>query len=763
MPSDALKSLAKKSEKSLADLERYWKEAKNDVPSDVDDKYAYIMGIVKKRAGLSEEVMKMFTAEQWEEFFESLNEAYVPTPLQDIVDREKAEGTVRNTYVGYARNPNTMSAEVLTKWASPAHFRYDNDPGWNMVAHAPLDVLRDIHPTAKILESGEYDKGDPVAALKCPNCGNKNGDKMTAWSEVPDGIKCLVCGFGAPASAFDTGLTVEGVTDIYWKAAENNGEWRIVLAGSEGEAVQKYKALGPWVGGAVIADPATTADIVDAKEWGDEIIGESVLNEALFKCPKCGNTEGIILWHANPNYQECPACGNVDYIKAFELAAQNESKLNEGFENWFEENQDSLWLEYKNYELETKQMGVSFPLTFEQWASQTYDEMGITESFDDKDTNWYIVDFGGNIMQGPFAAEEDARNVIIRDFGDDGSFDVEKITMRFVENISEGSGQGLVRVSSSQEEMLIAAFNFAKDKPGATTGGRQYFNTDNKDLFDWLTSLLAGHGNPGAIQLSHGGKIYFTYSGTAGLPVNAVVMNEGDLSIDVDDIEPSGVARALAKKIDRLMKKEPLNFDDAFARVTRDRVKKGELKVKVRNALRQLTNETQFATGPAGAYAPGTPMMDVDTGQTGKIMSSDYNKYLIWWEDGSKEYVDKNGFRSGQFKVIKEAIQDPTIINMTADFERDVKRLVGTMGLPFEISSEQAGRSMIISNYDDPKALWVNGWTKKEGGYYYELKQGSPYTGRVLARTSGDELNVPSVSDYQQFLRKVLDIIKRYA
>ena len=60
MPIPALKSLADKSGKSLSDLERYYNDAKKQLgkePSDSD--YAYIIGIVKKRAGIKEIEMKV--------------------------------------------------------------------------------------------------------------------------------------------------------------------------------------------------------------------------------------------------------------------------------------------------------------------------------------------------------------------------------------------------------------------------------------------------------------------------------------------------------------------------------------------------------------------------------------------------------------------------------------------------------------------------------------------------------------------------------
>jgi len=55
MPTKTLKSMAKKSNKSSKDLERYWGQAKKQAKKKgVKNKYAYMMGIVKKRAGLGE-------------------------------------------------------------------------------------------------------------------------------------------------------------------------------------------------------------------------------------------------------------------------------------------------------------------------------------------------------------------------------------------------------------------------------------------------------------------------------------------------------------------------------------------------------------------------------------------------------------------------------------------------------------------------------------------------------------------------------------
>lgn len=60
MPTAQLKSFAEKSGKPLADLERYWDSAKADAAEKFKHGskkfWAYVVGIVKKRAGLSEQL-----------------------------------------------------------------------------------------------------------------------------------------------------------------------------------------------------------------------------------------------------------------------------------------------------------------------------------------------------------------------------------------------------------------------------------------------------------------------------------------------------------------------------------------------------------------------------------------------------------------------------------------------------------------------------------------------------------------------------------
>ena len=55
MPVPVLKSLASKSGKSLAELEKYWAQAKASAEKEGKSKdYAYIVSIVKKMAGIKE-------------------------------------------------------------------------------------------------------------------------------------------------------------------------------------------------------------------------------------------------------------------------------------------------------------------------------------------------------------------------------------------------------------------------------------------------------------------------------------------------------------------------------------------------------------------------------------------------------------------------------------------------------------------------------------------------------------------------------------
>lgn len=57
MPAKALKSMAKKAGKSFKKAKEYWNEAEKsfkEAGKKVEDKYAYIMGIVKSRLGLAD-------------------------------------------------------------------------------------------------------------------------------------------------------------------------------------------------------------------------------------------------------------------------------------------------------------------------------------------------------------------------------------------------------------------------------------------------------------------------------------------------------------------------------------------------------------------------------------------------------------------------------------------------------------------------------------------------------------------------------------
>ena len=69
MPVPALKSLAKKAKKPLSVLERYWREAKKAWQALKDkegkNKWAYVMAIVKKRAGLSSESLILAGFSPW--------------------------------------------------------------------------------------------------------------------------------------------------------------------------------------------------------------------------------------------------------------------------------------------------------------------------------------------------------------------------------------------------------------------------------------------------------------------------------------------------------------------------------------------------------------------------------------------------------------------------------------------------------------------------------------------------------------------------
>jgi len=64
MPNSQLQSFAKQSGKSLSDIERYWKDAKESIANgrsedDLKDKdWAMIVATVKKRAGINESFLE---------------------------------------------------------------------------------------------------------------------------------------------------------------------------------------------------------------------------------------------------------------------------------------------------------------------------------------------------------------------------------------------------------------------------------------------------------------------------------------------------------------------------------------------------------------------------------------------------------------------------------------------------------------------------------------------------------------------------------
>jgi len=77
MPVPMLKSLAKKSGKSLADAEKYWDEAKQFASEKFkkkDDRYwAYVAGITKRRLGLNESTFKTFLNESEDDWIALYN------------------------------------------------------------------------------------------------------------------------------------------------------------------------------------------------------------------------------------------------------------------------------------------------------------------------------------------------------------------------------------------------------------------------------------------------------------------------------------------------------------------------------------------------------------------------------------------------------------------------------------------------------------------------------------------------------------------
>lgn len=116
MPATVLKALAKKSEKSVQDLERYWKEAKESAKDkgfteDEDRFWAYTMGIVKRRAGLSEDL------QEFVDFItNNLTEEEI-TQVRSYLDKERLEKPANFSLLSqYAQVAGISEDEVLSFW-----------------------------------------------------------------------------------------------------------------------------------------------------------------------------------------------------------------------------------------------------------------------------------------------------------------------------------------------------------------------------------------------------------------------------------------------------------------------------------------------------------------------------------------------------------------------------------------------------------------------------------------------------------------------
>jgi len=116
MPAPVLKALAKKTEKSLDDLERYWKEAKisakdKGFSEDEDRFWAYTMGIVKKRAGLSESLREFIDDVLWVLDEEETKE------VRDYIDADKTEKPAELSLLSqYSKDTGLSEEEVLKYW-----------------------------------------------------------------------------------------------------------------------------------------------------------------------------------------------------------------------------------------------------------------------------------------------------------------------------------------------------------------------------------------------------------------------------------------------------------------------------------------------------------------------------------------------------------------------------------------------------------------------------------------------------------------------
>ena len=103
MPVPALKSLAKKARKPLSTLERYWREAKRAWEALKDkrgkNKWAYIMAIVKKRAGLSAESLLQARFSPWLIVEAEVYDAQVSTEEGEPMADETSLKELRQIYL----------------------------------------------------------------------------------------------------------------------------------------------------------------------------------------------------------------------------------------------------------------------------------------------------------------------------------------------------------------------------------------------------------------------------------------------------------------------------------------------------------------------------------------------------------------------------------------------------------------------------------------------------------------------------------------
>ena len=629
---------------------------------------------------------------------------WVSTPLRDIV----AADPDRGTYVGYVRRSQsglTNQADALVKWGSPAHFKYDGDPNYVMIAHAAKDTLVGLHGADKLVEfekvgafyivepltghifEGPFDSPDEAEEYMAthPDYGDYRDDFDVEYRNLGEG-----CGDKKKKKKkIDESFTVDPLdteerATIIRFLKQRNILWAPDLG----------KALMVFGDGEDIADMHANCEATfmvndyftenkKLKETGEYDKGDPV---ALLKCPKCGNTDSSKMEQVlGYSYLiKCHVCGYTGGVDIFDTGLTESKKLKEDWGS-------SDWTPVmRNMDAFIDRHGLN-PENIRDAAYNEaafyYDTMGYDNETDAQDaiiSMWLRRSEKGKQVAA-FFSEGKVNEVMTKcpDCGGEHYTDDGKACKK-----CKGAGKlemneagGLVRLNTSHDEIIQAALNFSKARKGHGADGQQFYNVDNKDMFDWLNNeVLPAYGNPGCLQMGSGQKIYVTYD-QWNQAVNVVLanMNEGaGLGWDRDDL-----------------------------------------------------------------VCPKCGSVDTSSWTTAFISEA--------WCNTCGYRGHYREFEINESKKVNEGIIDPQIVAMTKKFETDLKRVLGTQGFYPEISNEQSSRAIMWNEY----TIW--GWSSEK--FYYEIRQGSPYTGRILLKKKGDSLVTPTINEYDKFLKELLSMV----